>query len=87
MGLLQLCQTAGPAHVMDLLDWLVPPAALCIHLCIGNLIARAEIRAVVAEMLSRTSSFSLRGGEDGVSWLTNFIVYGPDGIQLDVEPV
>ena len=28
MGLLQLCQTAGPAHVMDLLDWLVPPAAL-----------------------------------------------------------
>ena len=58
-----------------------------IHLCIGNLIARAEIRAVVAEMLSRTSSFSLRGGEDGVSWLTNFIVYGPDGIQLDVEPV
>lgn len=57
-----------------------------IHLCIGNLIARAEMRVVVSEMLGRTSTFSLKGGEAGVSWLTNFIVYGPDGILLDLEP-
>ncbi len=44
------------------------------------------MRVVVSEMLGRTSTFSLKGGEAGVSWLTNFIVYGPDGILLDLEP-
>lgn len=56
------------------------------HLCIGNLIARAELRAVVGTLLQSTRRFSLRGGEAGVSWLTNFIVYGPNRIELDLEP-
>ena len=56
------------------------------HLCIGNLIARAELRSVVGTLLQATRNFSLRGGEAGVSWLTNFIVYGPNRIELDLEP-
>jgi cytochrome P450 len=55
------------------------------HVCIGNLLARTEMRIVVAKLLERTVRFSLRGGEDGVSWLTNFIVYGPDGIEIDLK--
>jgi cytochrome P450 len=55
------------------------------HVCIGNLLARAEMRIVVSKLLEGTSEFSLRGGEAGVSWLTNFIVYGPDGIEIDLK--
>ena len=57
-----------------------------IHTCLGNLLARAELAYVVTRMLEGTSSISLRGGPEAVSWLTDFIVYGPNGISLDVVP-
>lgn len=56
------------------------------HICVGNLIARAELRLVTARLLEGTQRFSLRGGEEAVGWLTNFIVYGPNDISLDLEP-
>lgn len=55
------------------------------HVCIGNLLARAEMRIVVQKLLARTANLTLRGGEEGVSWLTNFIVYGPNRIEVDLE--
>lgn len=56
------------------------------HICVGNLIARAELRLVVDKLLQASSHFALRGGKEAVGWLTNFIVYGPNNICLDVTP-
>lgn len=56
------------------------------HTCVGNLIARSELRLVTARLLEGTRCFSLRGGEEAVGWLTNFIVYGPNDISLNVDP-
>lgn len=55
-----------------------------IHHCLGNLLARAEIRLVVSNLLSATRCFQLHGGDEAVGWLTDFIVYGPNNLCIDV---
>lgn len=55
------------------------------HICLGMMLARSEMHFVVTRLLEATSDFSLRGGEESVGWLTNFIVYGPNEISLDLE--
>jgi cytochrome P450 len=58
-----------------------------IHHCLGNVLARAEIRLVTTRLLETTRSFNLSGGEQDVGWLTDFIVYGPNDLSLTVEAV
>ena len=56
------------------------------HTCLGNMLARSELNFVVTRMVEGTKDFSLRGGEEAVGWLTDFIVYGPNRISLDAVP-
>lgn len=56
------------------------------HTCLGNMLARSELNFVVTRMLEGTRDFSLRGGPESVGWLTDFIVYGPNRMSLDVIP-
>jgi cytochrome P450 len=56
------------------------------HTCVGNLLARAELRIAVANMLKKTREIRLKDGEASVSWLTQFIVYGPNRLELAFSP-
>lgn len=56
-----------------------------IHHCLGNVLARAEIRLVTTRLLEATRTIGLSGGEQDVGWLTDFIVYGPNDLSLTVE--
>lgn len=58
-----------------------------IHYCLGHLLARAEIRFVVSNLLSTTHHFQLLGGEEAVGWLTDFIVYGPNKLYIDTQKI
>lgn len=56
------------------------------HTCVGNLLARAELRIAIANMLGKTSNVRLKDGEGSVSWLQQFIVYGPNRLVLEFDP-
>lgn len=56
-----------------------------IHHCLGNVLARAEIRLVTTRLLEATRTIGLSGGKQDVGWLTDFIVYGPNDLSLTVE--
>jgi cytochrome P450 len=49
-------------------------------------LARAELRIAVANMLKKTREIRLKDGEASVSWLTQFIVYGPNRLELAFSP-
>lgn len=55
------------------------------HTCVGSLLARAEMRIVISKLLELSSDFKLANGEESVSWMTNFIVYGPDSLEMTVD--
>jgi len=52
------------------------------HMCVGNLLARTELRVAFTKMLEKTRNIRLKDGESSVSWLTQFIVYGPKRLEL-----
>lgn len=55
------------------------------HICVGNLLARTELRVTITKILEKSKNISLRDGDSSVTWLTKFIVYGPNRIDLVID--
>ena len=52
------------------------------HFCVGNQLARAELRVAIAGILRRMGNLRLARGEDGVGWQTHFFAYGPNRLEI-----
>ncbi|MBI1182035.1 MAG: cytochrome P450 [Alphaproteobacteria bacterium] len=52
------------------------------HFCVGNQLARAELRVAVAGILRRMGNLRLARGEAGVGWQTHFFAYGPNRLEI-----
>ncbi len=57
-----------------------------IHLCIGNQLARGELRLAFEALTRRFKNFRLSRGEAGVEWVTSYIAYGPTRLWLAFDP-
>ena len=52
------------------------------HFCVGNQLARGELRVAIAGILRRMGNLRLARGEDGVSWISHFFSYGPNRLEM-----
>ncbi len=52
------------------------------HFCVGNQLARAEVRVTIDKMLTRMGNIRLARGEDSVAWMTHFFAYGPTRLEI-----
>ncbi|MGE0668385.1 MAG: cytochrome P450 [Sphingomonadales bacterium] len=52
------------------------------HFCVGNQLARGELRVAIAGILRRMGNLRLARGEDGVEWQTHFFAYGPSRLEI-----
>ncbi len=57
-----------------------------IHLCIGNQLARGELRLAFAALTRRLKNFRLSRGEAGTAWMTSYIAYGPTRLWMKFDP-
>ena len=57
-----------------------------IHLCIGNQLARGELRLAFEALIRRFRNFRLSRGEAGVEWVTSYIAFGPTKLWLAFDP-
>jgi cytochrome P450 len=56
-----------------------------IHYCIGNRLARAELRHAFTALLARSRSIRLVGGEAGITRMVHFMAYGPVRLEIEME--
>ena len=52
------------------------------HFCVGNQLARGELRASIGKILQRMENLRLARGEDGVGWMSHFFAYGPNRLEI-----
>lgn len=52
------------------------------HLCIGNQLARAELRLAFQALTRRLGHFRASRGEDSYGWITSYIAHGPDRLWM-----
>lgn len=52
------------------------------HFCVGNQLARAEVRVTIDKLLTRMSNLRLARGADGVAWMAHFFSYGPTRLEI-----
>jgi cytochrome P450 len=52
------------------------------HLCIGNQLARGELRLAFQALTRRLKNFRAIRGDDSYQWLTSYIAYGPSRIWM-----
>ncbi len=57
-----------------------------IHMCIGNQLARGELRLAFAALTRRFKNFRLSRGDEGVEWMTSYIAYGPTRLWISFDP-
>jgi len=57
------------------------------HFCIGNLLARSELRIALTRLLARLRHIRLARGQEGVSWRSHFFVYGPDRLEIAFDRI
>ena len=55
------------------------------HFCVGNQLARAELRNSFAIFLDRMRNFRLARGEDGVEFVTTYIAFGVQRLEMCFE--
>jgi len=53
-----------------------------IHMCVGNQLARGELRLAFQTLTRRLTDFRLTRGEDSVHWMDNYTAYGPDRMWM-----
>lgn len=53
-----------------------------IHLCIGNQLARGELRIAFQALTRRLGNFRLSRGETGVAMMTSYIAHGPTKLWI-----
>lgn len=56
-----------------------------IHLCIGNQLARGELRLAFLALTSRLKGFRLTRGEDSYRWVSSYVVHGPSALWMSFE--
>ncbi len=56
-----------------------------IHMCVGNQLARAELRLAFTTLTQRLTNFSFSRGEDSVRWMENYTAYGPDRLWMSFD--
>ena len=52
------------------------------HLCIGNQLARGELRLAFQALTRRLANFRAARGEDSYHWMTSYIAHGPDQLWM-----
>ena len=52
------------------------------HLCIGNQLARGELRLAFQALTRRLRNFRASRGEDSYSWMKSYIAHGPDRLWM-----
>ncbi|SER69570.1 cytochrome P450 [Sphingobium sp. YR768] len=52
------------------------------HLCIGNQLARGELRLAIQHLTRRLTSMRATRGEDSYRWMTSYIAHGPDQLWM-----
>lgn len=57
------------------------------HFCVGNLLARGELRITIDRLLQRMKNLRLARGEAGVSWQAHFFAFGPSRLEIAFDPV
>lgn len=57
------------------------------HFCVGNQLARAELRIAFGIFLARMRNLRLAGGEDSVEFLSHYMAYGVRRLALRFERV
>jgi len=55
------------------------------HFCLGNQLARAELRISFETLLRRMRNFRLAEPDDRSNWLAHFLVYGPHRLRIAFE--
>ena len=53
-----------------------------LHLCIGNQLARGELRLAFLALTSRLKGFELTRGENSYSWVSSYVVHGPSELWM-----
>jgi len=56
------------------------------HFCVGNQLARAELRIAFGIFLTRMRNFRLARGEEGVDFIATYVAYGVRRLELAFEP-
>ena len=57
------------------------------HFCVGNLLARGELRITIDRLLQRVKNLRLARGEDGVAWQAHFFAFGPSRLEIAFDPL
>ena len=52
------------------------------HLCIGNQLARGELRLAFQALTRRLKNFRASRGDDSYHWMTSYIAHGPDRLWM-----
>lgn len=52
------------------------------HLCIGNQLARGELRLAFQALTRRLKNFRASRGDESYRWITSFIAHGPDQLWM-----
>ncbi len=52
------------------------------HLCIGNQLARGELRLAFQALTRRLTNFRATRGEDSYAWVASYIAYGPSKLWM-----
>jgi cytochrome P450 len=53
-----------------------------IHMCIGNQLARGELRLAFQTLTRRLTGLRMTRGSDSVHWMDNYTAYGPDRLWM-----
>ncbi|RYY06960.1 MAG: cytochrome P450, partial [Alphaproteobacteria bacterium] len=56
-----------------------------IHMCVGNQLARAELRLAFQTLTRRLTGFRTTRGSDSLHWMDNYTAYGPDRMLMTFE--
>ena len=57
------------------------------HFCVGNLLARGELRITIARLLQRMRNIRLARGEAGVAWQAHFFAFGPSRLEIAFDRI
>jgi cytochrome P450 len=55
------------------------------HFCVGNQLARAELRTSFAIFLDRMRNFRLARGEGGVNFIATYVAYGVQRLEMKFD--
>ncbi|MBV1688539.1 cytochrome P450 [Novosphingobium sp. G106] len=55
------------------------------HFCLGNQLARGELRIAFATLLQRLLNIRLADTHEPVAWMSHFLVYGPHKLLIAFE--